>query len=117
MIKNSVYPSKYVCLHKIFHKEKYLQLEKAVPMAKSVNQYMIVLYKKQANRVVVLLVALTYLKYTCQYKNVTSMNGIVNQHENMFQRNSPKSWLFYWLLSPLLGNHEYTYTCVLLSFV
>ena len=37
-----------------------------MPMAKFVNQYKVVLYVKPVNRVVVLLVALTYLKKTCQ---------------------------------------------------
>ena len=31
------YPSKHVCLHEMFHKEKYLSLEKVIPMDKFAN--------------------------------------------------------------------------------
>ena len=37
--KHDVYLSKYVRLHEIFHKEKYLSLEKVLPMAKFANHY------------------------------------------------------------------------------
>ena len=37
--RNSAYPSKHVRLSEIFHKEKYLPLEKVIPIAKFANHY------------------------------------------------------------------------------
>ena len=68
MSKNSAYPSKHganlskhVHLYKIFHKEKYLSMEKVIPMAKFTN-YKSVFQKKRPTRVLISLVSLTYLK-------------------------------------------------------
>ena len=41
-IKNGPYPSKNVRLHEMFHKEKYLSLEKVIPMEKFANHYKMV---------------------------------------------------------------------------
>ena len=43
MSKNGLYLSKHIRLREIFHKEKYLLLEKVVPMEKFANHYKIVL--------------------------------------------------------------------------
>ena len=40
--QNCPYPSKHVGLRKMFHKEKYLSLEKVIPMDKFANQYKMV---------------------------------------------------------------------------
>ena len=39
MSKHGAYPSKHVRLCEMFHKEKYLSLEKVIPMDKFANQY------------------------------------------------------------------------------
>ena len=39
MSKNGGYPSKRIHLCEIFHKEKYLSLEKVIPIAKFANHY------------------------------------------------------------------------------
>ena len=39
MGKNGPYPSKHVCLHETFHKEKYLSLEKVMLIDKFANHY------------------------------------------------------------------------------
>ena len=39
MSKNGAYPSKHVRLLEIFHKEKYLSLEKVILIAKFANHY------------------------------------------------------------------------------
>ena len=42
MSKNGRYPSKHICLHEIFRKEKYLSLDKVIPMDKFANHYKMV---------------------------------------------------------------------------
>ena len=56
-----------------------LSLEKVISMAKFVN---LMLQRKQANRLVVSLVALTCLK-KLSGKNVTPMNRIANQYNKL----------------------------------
>ena len=59
-------------------KKKYLSMKKVKPVAKFAN-----LYKKQPTRVVTSLVSLTYLKRTCQQKNIILMDTIAIQYRNM----------------------------------
>ena len=77
--KHGPYPNKHIRLHKMFHKEKYLSLQKVIPMEKFANHYK----KKRPTRVVILLVSLIRLKKTCQQKNVILLNGITIQYRNM----------------------------------
>ena len=42
----SVYPSKHICLCEMFYKEKYLSLEKVIPMEKFANHYKMVFSKR-----------------------------------------------------------------------
>ena len=53
-------------------------MKKVKPVAKFAN-----LYKKQPTRVVASLVSLTYLKRTCQQKNIILMDTIAIQYRNM----------------------------------
>ena len=42
VIKNSLYLSKHIGLREMFYKEKYLSLEKVIPMEKFANHYKMV---------------------------------------------------------------------------
>ena len=46
--KHGAYPSKHVRLPEIFHNEKYLSLEKVIPMDKFVNHYKMGFLKETA---------------------------------------------------------------------
>ena len=81
--KHGAYPSKHIRLCEMFHKEKYLSLEKVIPMDKFANHYKMVFEKKRPARVVILLVSLTRLKNIWQQKNVILLNGITIQYSNM----------------------------------
>ena len=83
MSKNGGYSSKHIRLREMFHKEKYLSLEKVISIDKFVNHCKMVFQQKRLTRVVILLVSLTRLKKTCQQKNVILLNGITIQYRNM----------------------------------
>ena len=83
MNKNGRYPSKHVRLREMFHKEKYLSLEKVISIDKFANHYKMVFQQKRPTRAVIMLVSLTRPKKTCQQKNVILLNGITIQYRNM----------------------------------
>ena len=83
MSKNGPYLSKHIHLREIFHKEKYLSLEKVILIDKLANHYKMVFQKKWPTRVVISLVSLTRRKRTCQQRNVILLNGITIQYKNM----------------------------------
>ena len=77
MSKNSAYPSKHVCLCTTFHKEKYLSLDKIIPMDNFPNHYKTVFLKKLPTRVVISLVSLICLKGLANIcKDIILMNWI-----------------------------------------
>ena len=64
------------------------------------------------------LVSLTYLKKLASRTTLYWwMMVLLFNLETCYKRNGAKSWLFCWFLSSLFNNHEYAYTCILLSFI
>ena len=79
MSKNSAYPNKHIHLCEIFHKAKYLPLEKVIPMAKFANHY----FLKNDLQGWLYHWFLNLPKKTCQQKNVIPMDGVAIQYRNM----------------------------------
>ena len=82
MSNNSPYPSKHIRLREMFHKEKYLSLEKVIPMDKFANHYNGFL-KETAYKGGYIVGFFNPSEKTCQQKNIILMNGIAIQYRNM----------------------------------
>ena len=112
MSKNGPYPSKHIHLHEMFHKEKYLSLEKVIPIDKFANHYKMVFPQKRPTRVVILLVSLTHPKQTCQQKIIILLNRIT-----VIKETGPKvgcfAGFFHHRLTPMSAHmHAYRYPLV-----
>ena len=112
-IKNGPYPSKHNRIHEMFHKEKYLSLEKIIPMEKFTNHY------KMGNGLQGWLYhwfLLPAWKNLASRKTLYCWIGLLFTIETYYKRNEPESWLFCWFLSPSFDDHECAYACVMSSF-
>ena len=86
------YPSKHVCLREMFPKEKYLSLEKVIPIDKFANHS-----KRNGLQgwLAILLVSLHgRLKNLPAEKRYILLNGITIQYRNMFKKTGPKVGCF-----------------------
>ena len=112
MSKNSAYPSKHLCLCKIFHKENTCRQRKVIAMAKFANHYKKVFEKKWATRVAIALIFFNLPEKTCQQINITAINEWDYYSiyvKASYKCNEPKSLLFCcWFLSPSFDDHQCT---------
>ena len=116
MSKNGPYPSKQVCFREMFHKDKYLSLEKVILINKFANHYKTVCQQKWPTRVVVSLVSLTRPKQLASRKTLYCWMGLLFNIETCYKRNGPNSWLFSWFLSSSFDDHECAYAFISLCF-
>ena len=94
------------------HKEKYLSLEKVIPIDKFANG----LLKEMAYKGGFIIGFFNPPEKNLPVQKRYTVEWELFNIEICYKRNRPKSWLFCWFLSPSFDDHVCAYACVSLPF-